>query len=178
VEKNLNQSIKWIKEGVELGYLISINGKYKLTGKVNRENNLTPSVSTKAIATNPSQVVLTKQDKLGTAKELLTQFRKDAEIPFRINNDKGIPYTVSAISAEGTKAFLDIINSGIDYQTFVYSTKLYYKRNGFRKILTNYFVQGDWEVEYNEFKDKLKNGDIQSHISKELGNGTSNTEGI
>lgn len=168
------------KEAIELliekGYIIPIKGKYSLTGEFHR--NYIPvstelAVVSKEITVNSKAVV--KSENIATVKDLLKKFVKDADIPYRIKTDNG-SYTVSAVSAEGVKAFGNILKAGFDYQILVYSTKLYYKRNSYRKTLTNYLTKGDWEVEYQEFKNKLSQGEIQNHVNKELSAGQSNTE--
>lgn len=156
---------------IEKGYIVSLKGKYQLTGNFHR--NYVPVstglvVSNKQIATNSSQAVVTQQEQILGVKELLKKFREDAEIPFRISNDGGKPFTANAVSKEGITAFRDILKSGVDYQVLVYSTKLYYKTDSFRKGLTNYLVQGDWESYYLEFKKKLETGAIENHIKGEL----------
>lgn len=164
------------EEAIELlistGDIISMKGKYTLTGQFHRDFVPVPKtglVVSNQLATNSSQAIVTQQDKILSVKELLKKFREDAEIPFRISNDGGKPFTANAIGIDGIKAFEKILKEGIDYQVLVYATKLYYKSDSFRKGLTNYLVQGDWEVAYLEFKKKLDDGNIDGYIKGELG---------
>lgn len=155
---------------IEKGYIIPIKGKYQLTGEFHR--NYIPVSTELAVVSREMTVnskAIVKSENIATVKELLKKFRDDADIPFRIKSSSGQTYTVSAISNDACKAFSQILKSGIDYQILVYATKLYYKRDSFRKILTNYLKDGDWEVEYHEFKSKLGQGQVQNHIQAELG---------
>lgn len=162
-----------VNQMIERGYMVALKGKYNLTGNFHR--NYVPVSSTglvvakKEIATNASQAIVTQQEKVLGIKELLKRFREDAEIPFRISNDGGKPFTANAISADGVKAFGDILKSGINYEMLVYTTKLYYQSDSYRKGLTNYLVQGDWEGAYMEFGKNMQQGKIESYIKSELG---------
>lgn len=168
---------------IEKGYIIPIKGKYQLTGEFHR--NYIPVSTELAVVSREMTVnskAIVKSENIATVKDLLKKFVKDADIPYRIKTDSG-SYTVSAISAEGVKAFGNILkavdsegNRLYNYEVLVYSTKLYYKRDSYRKTLTNYLVKGDFEVEYEEFKSKMSQGEIQNHVKKELSAGQSNTE--
>lgn len=90
-----------------------------------------------------------------TRKEIFETFKKDAEVPWRVTTESGTTYTVSSISKEALNVLCKVIER-VDYERLCQSTKAYYKSNIAKKGLTNYFLHGEWEGIYENYKN-IKN---------------------
>lgn len=127
-----------IKLLIDEKYLIVIEGDLVITSKMRNSLGL-------------SRVKRSVED---TAKSFWYKFITDAKVPHRIDGGDGRTYTVRQFNKKiATYLFSLVVEQGIDYDTLVLSTKLYYQSNGYRAILTNYFEREIWKSEYERLLD-------------------------
>lgn len=100
---------------------------------------------------------------LESTKDRFKRFIREAGVPYRISTENG-DYTANAYSLPSERVFNKALKDGINYQALVASTKLYYKGTGYKQKISNYFVMGTWESEYDEFIKRLSEGTIVKHI--------------
>lgn len=177
MNQQLTDSINYLQDN---GYILPINGELTWTNKFKRE--YVPIASTSLQLVTPSTSVQ-EQERVLSVGDVYRQFIKDAEVPYRITTNNGGTYTANAVSANAVREFTRIIKA-IDregrpiynYSILVYSTKLYYANpTQFKEKLTNYFIKGTWESQYNEFKEKLERGEVEHHINATLGGSSAMT---
>jgi hypothetical protein len=96
----------------------------------------------------------------------------DAQVPARLESNRGEVYSVNKFSVDGCKAFRKAIEKdGYEYQLLVKSTMLYYKSGTrFKKAIGNYFSQGDFRSDYLTLKEMVLEGEdaLQSHLKREV----------
>lgn len=154
-------------------YVFNLNGMSVISSKFKRDiaaAKVSGVPVTKAVAIVPQNNVglLNIPTRIETPKETFKRFITDAEVPYRISMENGRTYTANAPSNEAVKIFTKLLNSGINYQALVLCTKTYYKSNAFKQAISNYFVKGTWESEYNELMKKFQAGTLEQHIKAQI----------
>jgi hypothetical protein len=136
----------------KFGYVVFIDNKPVFTKKFKDLNTETENRS--PIAT----MVMALPSKMATLEEkkaVWNQFIKDADIPHRVTATTGGVYTVRQFNKPAADRLWRIVSDpGIDYDTFVSSTKNYYKTVTYKRLLTNYLLDEVWKDEYEEWKKK------------------------
>lgn len=97
-------------------------------------------------------------------------FINEAQVPARLESNRGEVYSVNKYSEDGMKAFRKALEGGIDYKLLVKSTMLYYKSSvRFKKAIGNYMAQGDWRSDYEALKVAALSGTtaIEQHLKQE-----------
>lgn len=161
------------------GYVQEIGSKLVLTGKYSRDL-VTPPVSSTvpAVQVKPEAVNSTAPEALN-AKDMFKKFIKLAEVPTKIYRNDGSFYWADRYSVPADRAFAKIIKKGeVNMAALILCTKLYYKSNGSRETISNYFTRGTWESCYEEFMTQHGKGTLETHVNKTLkeGNGENKYE--
>lgn len=142
---------------LENGYLAMINGEITFTGKFKREFNPVPAKKLEEIFPDTNTA--------GTREEIWRKFIKDAEIPHKATATNGKQYTIRQYSPGIANKLMQIIKEVDDYNVLVESTKLYYKSNSYKKILSNYIDQQIWRDEYERYEQAKKDGKLQTILA-------------
>lgn len=177
MNQQLTDSINYLQDN---GYILPLNGELTWTNKFKREYVPIASTSLQLVTQERS---MQEQERVLSVEDVYRQFIKDAEVPYRVTTNTGGTYTVNAVSANAVREFTKIIrakdregNPIYNYSILVFSTKLYYTNpTQYKEKLTNYFIKGSWESQYNEFKEKLERGEVEHHINATLGGGSAMT---
>lgn len=140
-------------------YLLKFQGKLYITSKYVRD--LDKLGTSLPAVVNTSLSIPTE---VQSTKDRFKAFITEAEVPYRVTMDNGKSFTANAYNIKAERVFNKALSSGVNYKGLVLSTKLYYKSNGFKQKISNYFIEGTWEAEYDEFMKKLSAGDIIGHI--------------
>jgi hypothetical protein len=164
---DINEVHKYLKDNK---YLFEFQGKLYITSKyprdLRRAETITIGSSTSLVhvaGDNGVQVV----EYLETTKERFKRFIAEAEVPYRITTDTGKSYTANAYSLPAERILNKALKEGFDWRGLVMSAKLYYKSKGFKQKVSNYFVTGTWESEYDELVKKLTEGKVAQHIQEQ-----------
>src|SRR5690606_2334782 len=135
---------------IDNGYLAWINNELTILNKLRRE--LLQAEDINAVA--PNRVVgeggYIPHPDLSDKKAVWYKFIEDAEVPHRLYTNDGKSFTVRQYSPNIADQLIKIIKS-CDYSKLVESTKKYYKRNGYRVVISNYFAKEIWKGEYDSF---------------------------
>lgn len=160
---------------VKEGYIVTISDCPLLTNKYFRD--ILKSDETEVLLPVIQDAKIAKREQrqvtLAAGKELFKKFAEDAHVPFRVPDGRGGNYTVKTYSIDATKLFVKVLEriakGELQYDILCASTRLYYAAGGYKKTLSNYFIEDVWEGEYSEFKKKLEECKIEKHINKGLG---------
>ena len=146
----LKTCIQWLLDNK---YAVLVNGEFIVTKKLNDE------ISGKTNTANPiiklveteNKVVVKDSKSVDEKKGIWNKFCTDACIPHRVKSTNGGLYTVRQYSTSLVDQLLKILNdSKIDYNRLVESTKSYYNNERiYRKLMSNYFFEDIWRVEYD-----------------------------
>lgn len=97
------------------------------------------------------------------------QFITACEIPARCEGLYGKAYDLNKYSADGVKAFKKAITEGFDFNTLVFTVKLYYKnKTSLKKAIGNYMLSEEWKTDYWVNVGKAAEGKIDEHIKQEM----------
>lgn len=109
---------------------------------------------------------------------ILTKLIIRAEVPAAAKTKTGT-YAVNKYNDKANKILEKAVKSGVDFETLVNATKIYYKSGVMPKTIANFFIEGVWKEEYNTFVDKLKEGtqSLQQYVREKVKEGESNTDG-
>jgi hypothetical protein len=156
-QKDMLDFSKAVNYLLENGYLAMINGEITITGKFKREFNPVPLEKLEKIFPDTT--------KAGTREEVWRKFIADAEIPYKATATNGKQYTIRQYSPGIANKLMQIIKEVGDYNVLVESTKLYYKTNGYKKILSNYIDQKIWKDEYERYLKAKEEGKLQTILA-------------
>jgi hypothetical protein len=161
---DLKQCINFL---LKEGYLLLAEGKFIITNSVYKEIDIK---ALGKVSTLPSTEIMMSN------KDLYKHFIEKSQVPYRLPLGNGGYYTVSAYSKNGEKYFLKALKEKrVTFELLSAATRLYYTQNTSNKVtITNFFVQGIWESEYDMFVEKMKRGEIKEHIENSI-NGKTNT---
>lgn len=141
---------------IDNDYLAVIDGKVVVTNKLTREFKPIPKSRIEQIFPNNPSII--------SRETIFKKFIEDAEIPYKAQSSDGKLYTIRQYSAGIADRLIQIIKN-VDYQTLVQSTKLYYKSNTFKVILSNYIDKKIWKDEYERYEKAKTSGQIDSVIA-------------
>jgi hypothetical protein len=139
---------------LENDYLAVINGEIVITNKFLREFKPIPQDRAEQLFPNAPAII--------SREAVWNKFIEDAEIPYRATFTDGKQYTIRQYSASIADKLIRIIKSVPDYKILVASTKLYYKSNNFKLILSNYIDKQVWKDEYERYEKALRSGQMSS----------------
>jgi hypothetical protein len=154
-------------------FIFDFNGKTHISSKFIRDIAAAKEArqvsESKAVAIIPqNNMTLNIPTKVESTRERFRRFIAEAEVPYRVKTENR-SYTCNAPSDASEKVFNKILNSDTyNYQALVMSTRLYYNSNAYKQKISNYFVTGTWESEYNEFMKKFELGTLEHHIKQQL----------
>jgi predicted transcriptional regulator len=178
----IQEIVKFLQDNY---YIIKFDNKIVVTNKFKREFNNPGiiSIGVKAPmrlpAVKPTSLAVKVPTPLET-KVLYKQFIKEAEVPTYLPLSNGGKYAANRYSNDASKVFAIIVrDSNIDKRALLLATKLYYKQSNLaRQTISNYFTQGTWESVYEEFMERVDQGNVAEYIQKNLkeSNGESNYE--
>lgn len=168
-----------LKFMVENGYMARIRGKYCVTKKFNEQ---VTGVEQGVIHINGVPLVL---DLIHRAKDLsqvewrslYIRYILEAKVPSKCEGSNGAMYDCNKFSEDALKSFIKYIrDEQIDLRLLTAVTQLYYaKGNTHKQMISTYVIQGTWRNDYMYMLDNMADGNteaIQSHIKKELNDGT------
>lgn len=165
----LNEVFKYL---VEKGYVLASKDKgYTLSKKFQADVKAMKASSEHGLSVVSKSVSTTTELDWGN---LFINFIKDAEVPAKLPDNKGGWYAGNKYSEDAMKKFKQIIGTGIDYNLLVRSTQLYYKSaNTYKKIISNYILDGDWRTDYFTMKDAVDKGvqGLVEHVKTETDDG-------
>lgn len=147
---------------LENRYVMEFQGKLYTTSKYKRD------LAKVEVSKLPQKINtgLSLPTVIESSKERFKRFIEEAEVPYRIAMQDGRTFTANAYNIKAERVFNKALADGVNYKGLVFSTKLYYKSHGFKQKISNYFVEGTWEAEYDQFMKKMASGDIVGHIKK------------
>lgn len=163
-------------------------GKFKLSTKFHKEmasQSRVTAVGENFVST-PGEVMVLKSPEgtqqvignnifTGRFYELsYKKFISDAQVPKRLENNRGESYPANNYSEPGMKAYRKALESGADYEILVKSTMLYYKSGiRFKKAIGNYMHEGIWKTGYDDLQSAASTGEqaVTDHIKTELDDG-------
>lgn len=169
---DLQENLQWL---LSQGYALEHRKKYKFTEKFYEDLTGTRQGLTRTEA-GEYVVVETKLPLVAPPRVRdwsleYMNFISESQVPMRLLDSKGTPYSANKYSEDGMKAFRKALESGIEYSVLVKSTMLYYKSSvGFKKAIGNYMKDGDWRSDYKILVDAAQGGEqsLTKHIEKEI----------
>jgi hypothetical protein len=163
-----------IQQMIERGYMVSLKGKYSLTGNFHR--NYVPVSSTglvvakKEVATKETVTDLAQLQPVMDVNTMFMEFIKVCEVPTRTSNGRGGFYWINRFHKDAAKEFARMLSKdNVNLQVLIASTKLYYKTTKeCANTIANYIVLGIWRTGYQAMIDSMEKGTIAEDIKKEL----------
>jgi hypothetical protein len=143
----IKELVKWAEKQQ---YLVYINNEPVLTAKFYREHRVEKELSPKQISNELTRPTTYTND----LKEIWNAFIVDADIPWRVSDNKGGQYTIRQYSKGVAKRLSTIISDPkVDYKRLVDSTKQYYKTVTYKNLLSNYIDKEIWKDAYENYKE-------------------------
>jgi formyltetrahydrofolate synthetase len=168
-------NIKEVNEYLRLNkYIFEFQGKTYITSKFIKDLKkeevieISSSSSLQVVPNTSISIITSVSNPIESTKDRFKRFIVEAEVPYRIRMDNGKSYTANAYHISAEKVLNKALKDGYDWRGIVMATKLYYKANGFKQKLSNYFILGTWESEYDEFVKKLSDGTIAEHVQQQI----------
>lgn len=154
----LLQVIQYLRDN---GYLLMDKGKYLLSKKFTKDKEALEGNTTKKI------------DVSNAWDMRFMQFIKDAGVPAKIETGKGEYFVGNIYNETAMKIFKAGIESGkVEYDLLVKSTKLYYRSGAkWKKKVANYFVDGDWQSDYQNLVQAQMTNQEDTYIKTVENNG-------
>jgi hypothetical protein len=138
---------------LENDYLAVINGEKVITNKFLREFKPIPKERLEQLFADSPDVI--------SREAIFKKFCEDAEIPYKGTfTDSGKQYTIRQYSPGIADRLIKIIKSVPNYKILVEATKLYYKSNGFKLILSNYIDKQVWKDEYERYEKAVQSNQV------------------
>lgn len=155
--------LQYLKDNL---YILPSSDGAIITNKFKRDIGARSTITKNSSIKQPARISSTID-----TKERYKKFISDAEIPSKISNGNGGFFWGNRYSVDGEKAFNKVLSdSKIDEKILLAATKWYYKQqNTIKKMVGNFFINGEWESCYDDFvkaieKHKIDNGGVISSI--------------
>lgn len=167
-----------LDELVQRGYVLEQKGKYKFTALFYEDltgtrQGLVRTQSGELVVAEPS-LPANMPEKIINWELAFVKFIAAAQVPERLNDNKGMPYYANKYSEAGMKVFRKIIEKeGVNIELLVQSTALYYKSSiAYKKTIGNYITDGDWRGDYQKLADAANTSEeaVIKHIQNEVKN--------
>lgn len=147
---------------LENDYLAVLSdGKIVITNKFTREFKPVPRDRIEQIFQDAPQII--------SREQIWKKFIEDADIPHKATGSDNRQYTIRQYSPGIADRLIQIIKAVPNYRTLVEATKLYYKSNSFKMILSNYIDKGVWKDEYERYEKAIQTGQIDNVIASSSG---------